>query len=139
MSLPLPKSGFKWKRVMPAEEEILKMKWNSKKGWILEVDLEYPKELHDLHNDYPLVPEKKVIKQMSEYQKRLMNDLGLEMPTTEKLVLTLEDKEKYIVHYKNLQFYLRQGMRLKKVHRVIEFDQEQWMEPYIRMNTEFHN
>ena len=48
-----------------------------------------------------------------------------------------EDKEKYVTHYSNLQFYLRQGMRLKKVHRVIEFDQEPWMEPYIRMNTEF--
>ena len=54
-----------------------------------------------------------------------------------KLVLTLEDKEKNVVHYSNLQFYLRQGMKLKKVHRVIEFDQEPWMEPYIRMNTEF--
>ena len=53
------------------------------------------------------------------------------------VVLTLEDKEKYVVHYKNLQFYLSQGMRLKKVNRVLEFDQEPWMEPYIRMNTEF--
>ena len=66
-----------------------------------------------------------------------MEDLKLTMPNTEKLVLTLEDKEKYVTHYKNLQFYLSQGMRLKKVHRVIEFDQEPWMEPYIRMNTEF--
>jgi len=66
-----------------------------------------------------------------------MADLGLEPLNTEKLVLTLEDKNNYVVHYKNLQFYLRQGMRLKKVHRVIEFDQEPWMEPYIRMNTEF--
>ena len=52
-------------------------------------------------------------------------------------MLTLEDKEKYVLHYRNLQFYLRQGMRLKKVHRAIEFDQEPWMEPYILMNTEF--
>ena len=139
MSLPLPKSGFQWKRVMPTEEQIMKMKWNSKKGWILEVDLEYPEELHDWHNDYPLVPEKKVIspEKMSEYQQQLMADLDLTMPNTEKLVLTLEDKEKYVVHYKNLQFYLSQGMRLKKAHQVIEFNQEPWMEPYIRMNTEF--
>ena len=75
--------------------------------------------------------------QMSEYQRRLMADLDLTMPKNKKLVLTLEDKEKYVVYYRNLQFYLRQGMRLKKVHRVIEFDQEPWMEPYIRMNTEF--
>ena len=139
MGLPLLKKNFHWKRVMPTEEQIMKMKWNSKKGWILEVDLEYPAHLHDVHNDYPLAAEKKVIKpeQMSEYQRRLMSDLDLVMPNTEKLVLTLEDKEKYVIHYSNLQFYLRQGMRLKKVHRVIEFDQEPWMEPYIRMNTEF--
>ena len=139
MSRPLPKKNFHWKRVMPTEEQIMKMKWNSKKGWILEVDLEYPSHLHDADNDYPLAPGRKVInpEQMSEYQRRLMADLDLTMPNTEKLVLTLEDKEKYVVHYSNLQFYLRQGMRLKKVHRVIEFDQEPWMAPYIRMNTEF--
>ena len=139
MSLPLPKKNFHWKRAMPTEEQIVKMKWNSKKGWILEVDLEYPAHLHDAHNDYPLAPEKKAIKleQMSEYQWRLMAEHGLTMPNTEKLLLTLEDKEKYVVHYANLQFYLSQGMQLKKVHRVIEFDQEPWMEPYIRMNTEF--
>ena len=139
MSQPLPKSGFHWRRVMPTEEQIMKIRPNAKKGWILEVDLEYPKELHDLHNDYPLAPEKRETEQwkMSEYQRRLMADLGLEPPRTEKLVLTLEDKEKYVTHCKNLQFYLSQGMRLKKVHRVLEFNQEPWMEPYIAMNTEF--
>ena len=128
-----------WKRVMPTEEEIMKKKPGAKKGWILKVDLENPEELHDVHNDYPLAPEKKVIEplKMSEYQLRLMRDLGLEPPNTEKVVLTPEDKNNYVVHYKNLQFYLSQGMRLKKVHRALEFDQEPWMEPYIRMNTEF--
>ena len=112
MSLPLPKKGLHWKRVMPTEEQIMKMKWNSKKGWILKVDLEYPAHLHDAHNDYPLAPEKKALnpEQMWEYQRRLMVDLDLTMPNAEKLVLTLEDKEKYVVHYSNLQFYLRQGM-----------------------------
>ena len=66
----------------------------------------------------------------------MMEDLGLDFPKSEKLLLTLEDKEKYVAHYQNLQFYLKQGMRLKKVHRVLEFDQEPWMEPYIRMNTQ---
>jgi len=139
MSRPLPKSGFHWKRAMPTEEQIMKIGANAKKGWILEVDLEYLEELHEAHNDYPLAPEKKATdpRKMSEYQRRLMVELGLEPPNTEKLVLTLEDKDKYLVHYKNLQFYLRQGMRLKEVHRVLEFDQECWMEPYISMNTEF--
>ena len=74
---------------------------------------------------------------MSEYQLRLRADLNIDPPNSEKLVLTLEDKEKHVVYYRNLQFYLRQGIRLKKVHRVIELDQEPCMEPYIRMNTDF--
>ena len=88
MSLPLPKSGFKWKRVMPTEEQILKMKSHSKKGKILKVELQYPEELHDPHNSYPLAPEKKVVTQLSEYQIRLRVD----PLNSEKLVLTLEDK-----------------------------------------------
>ncbi|KAL9972954.1 hypothetical protein ACROYT_G019355 [Oculina patagonica] len=139
MSKPLPKSGFRWKKVMPTEKEITTKKEYAKAGWILEVDLEYPKELHDAHNSYPLAPEKKKInKEMfSPYQNKTIKNLDLHPPDTEKLVLTLEDKTNYVVHYRNLQFYLKQGMKLKKVHRVLEFEQEAWMEPYIRMNTEF--
>ena len=139
MSKPLPKRDFKWKRVMPTEEDIIKKKENAKNGWILEVDLEYPAELHEQHNSYPLAPEKKVVKKecMSDYQKRLMKDLDLKPPDSEKLLLTREDKSNYVLHYRNLQFYLKQGMKLKRVHRVLEFEQECWMEPYIRMNTEF--
>ena len=139
MSKPLPIRDFKWKRVMPTEEEILAKKENARNGWILEVDLEYPAELHEQHNSYPLAPEKKVVKKekMSDYQKRVIEDLELKPPESKKLLLTLEDKEDYVVHYRNLQFYLKQGMKLKRVKRVLEFEQESWMEPYIRMNTEF--
>jgi len=102
MNQPLPKGGFHWKRAMPTEDQIMKIGPNAKKGWILEVDLEYPEELHDSHNDYPLAPEKGAMEpwKMSEYQRRLMTDMRLEPPNTEKLVLTLEDKEKYFTHYK---------------------------------------
>ena len=139
MSKPLPKSGFKWKRVMPTEEEIMNKKENAKKGWILEVDLEYPAELHKEHNSYPLAPEKKIVKKenMSDYQKNLIKELDLKLPNSNKLLLTLEDKNDYVVHYENLKFYLKQGMKLKRVKRALEFEQECWMEPYIRMNTEF--
>ena len=86
----------------------MKMRWNAKKGWILGVDLEYHEYLHDTHNGYQLAPEKRATEpwKMSEYQLRLMADLGLEPPKTEKLVRTLEDKNNYVIHYKNLQFYL---------------------------------
>ena len=89
MSLPLPKSGFKWKCTMPTEEQIMKMKPHSKKGRILEVDLEYPEELHDSHNSYPLAPEKKVVTQMSKYQMRVRADLNIDPPNSKNLVLTL--------------------------------------------------
>ena len=93
MSKPLPKSGFKWKRVTLTEEEILNKKEKAKNGWILEVDLEYPAELHKEHNSDP--PEKKVVKKecMLEYQKRLIKDLELKPPDSKKLLLTLEDKK----------------------------------------------
>lgn len=138
MSMPLPKGGFKWKTVMPTEEQILKKKEKAKQGWILEVDLEYPAHLHADHNSYPLAPEKKAVEEewLSPYQKRLMKELGIKHSKEKKMLLTLQDKTHYVTHYRNLQFYLKQGMRLKKVHKVLEFDQEPWMEPYVRMNTE---
>ena len=92
--LAAAKSGFKWKCVMPTQDQIMKMKENSKKGWILEVDLEYPKELQEEHNCYPLAPEKKIIAKelMLGYQKHLMDDLNLDLLNSEKLVLMLEEK-----------------------------------------------
>jgi len=83
MSKPLPKRGFKWKCVLPTEEDILEKEETAQNGWILEVDLEYSEELHEEHNSFPLAPEKKVVKKewMSSYQKRLINDLGLKLRT----------------------------------------------------------
>ena len=100
MSKPLLKSNFKWKRMMPTEEEILNKKENGKTGWILEVDLEYPRELHEEHDSFPLAPEKKVVTKewMSPYQRRLIKDLDLNPPDGKKLLLTLQDKNNYVVH-----------------------------------------
>lgn len=78
---------------------------------------------------------KKIEKErISDYQKILAGELGLK-PNETKLVLTLQDKKNYVVHYRNLQFYLKLGMKLKQVHSTLEFDQECWMKHYIRMNT----
>ena len=69
--------------------------------------------------------------------KHMPDELGLKQNET-KVVLTLQDKKNHVVvHYRNMQFYLNHEMQLKKVHRVLVFDQECWMETYIRMNTEF--
>ena len=98
--------------------------------------MEYPKHLHKLHNDYPLDPEKLSVKEewLSPYQTDLLeNKSMLHCP---KLVPNLMNKKKYVVHYRNLQLYLSLGMKVTKIHRVLEFNEKPWMEPYIRLNTD---
>ena len=105
---------------------------------ILEVDLEYPKELHDLHNDYPIAPEKvKVLNDMlSAYRKKIAKKYNISTRLVSKLIPTLRDKTEYVLHYHNLQLYLDLGLKLKKIHRVLRFDQSPWLKSYIDFNTE---
>ena len=105
---------------------------------ILEVDLEYPRELHDLYNDYPVAPEKaKVSKNMlSGYCKKIAKKYNISISQVSKLIPTLKDKKEYVLHYRNLQLYLDLGLKIKKVHRVLEFDQCPWLKQYIDFNTE---
>ena len=119
MSRPLPIRNFKWKRKMPTEKEIMEKKENDQKGWILDIDLIYPKELHEKHNCFPLAPEKRKVEKewMSNCQKSMIKELNLKEQKFDKLLLTLFDKKNYITHYKNLQFYLKQGMKIKKLIR----------------------
>ena len=93
-------------------------KWTDKKGYILEVDAKYPKKLHDLHRDLPFLPER------------------MEINKCKKLVCNLYDKKKYVVHIKSLKQALNPGLQLKKIHRIIEFNQEAWLKQYIDMNAE---
>ena len=110
---------------------------DSPEGFILEVNLEYPEDLHEAHNAYPLAPERMVVQKswMSDYQHNLLG-VGVAPTEVEKLVPNLRNKDRYVLHYRNLQLYLSLGMRLKKIHRALRFEQSPWMKPYIRMNTE---
>ena len=110
MSKPLPTKGFKWM----TEKEL--QDWNNH-TCILEVDLEYPKELHDLHNEYPLAPERLMVNKV------------------EKLIPNLNDKTNYILHYENLKLYESLGMKVTKLHRGIKFEESDWLKSYIDMNT----
>ena len=102
---------------------------NSSIVYILEVDLEYPSELHDLHNDYPLAPEKLRISQnmLSKCCFNIANKYGIKIGGVNKLVQNLGNKSKYVVHYKNLQLYLSLGIKLTKVHRILKFKQSDWL------------
>ena len=98
-------------------------------GYILEADLEYPKELHELHNDYPLAPEKLAVTNdiLSNYCKSIADKYDIKVGDVKKLIPNLANKSKYVVHYKNLQLYLSLGMKLTKIHRALHFKQSDWM------------
>ena len=138
MSQYLPRSGFKWLTEKQINNiNLVKYNKNSGKGSILEVDLEYPKELHNLHNDYPLAAERvRVDKDMlSKYCKKIATKYNISTGLVHKLIPTLSNKEKYVLHYRNLQLYLDLGLKLKKIHRVLEFNQSPWLKQYIDFNT----
>ena len=139
MSQYLPTGDFKW----ISDKEINKLdlgkyKANGKKGLILEVDLEYPQELHDMHNDYPVCPEKvKVSNDMlSGYCKKIAEKYKISIGLVSKLIPTLRDKKGYVLNYRNLQLYLDLGLKIKTIHRVLKFDQSPWLKQYIDFNTE---
>ena len=111
---------------------------NSSISYILDVDLEYPSKLHDLHNDYPLAPEKLEINpnMLSSYCSNIANKYGINIGEVNKLVPNLGNKSKNVVHYRNLQLYLSLGMKLTKVHRILKFKQSDWLKKYIDFNTD---
>ena len=120
MKQKLPVHSFEWMTNQEIENifnnQIVQV-WE-KMPCILEVDLSYPEDLHDLHNDYPLCPE------------RVECNHGVK-----KLIPNLRDKNNYVIHYKNLMQCLSLGMKLKKIHRGIKFIESDFMEPYINMNV----
>ena len=124
MSKKLPVNGFKWidnnETAGPVinEDFIKNYDENNDKGYIFEVDVKYPKRLHELHSDLPFLSER------------------MEINKCKKLVCNLCNKKKYVAHINTLKQALNHGLKLKKIHRVIEFNQKAWLKPYIDMNTE---
>ena len=135
MSQALPKGNFQW---LEGDINLNNLDLDGSKGYVFEVDLEYPSHLHDKHNCYPLAPERLAIKDswLSEHQNSLLKKYSMTNSNIPKLTPNLFDKTNYIVHGKNLKFYLDQGMILKKVHRALSFDQSKWLEEYIDFNTQ---
>ena len=111
-------------------------------GFLLEVDLDYPPEIHDRTSDYPLAPEQGAIgsDQFSPFMVQIYKELNqtTNMKTftpVSKLLLTQTDKKAYVVHYRILQFYLEMGMRLVSVRRAIRFRQKEYLRPYLEYNS----
>ena len=117
----LPYGGFKWLKNV----DYFDVNWISEKnpkGYILKVDLEYPDELHVLHNDYPLAPEKLAIPyDMSDYSKKITHKYGVKVDDVKKLIRNLGNKINYVLYYRNLQLYLSLGKKLTKIRRALRF------------------
>ena len=130
MTQDLPVSGFRW----ISNKEFNLAKLPEGKGLILEVDLEYPEDLHDMHNDFPLAPEKMEIRNhmLLDYCKQF----NLKVEGVTKLIPNLRPKKNYVLHYKNLKQYIELGIKVTKVHRILEFNQSPWLKRYIDFNTE---
>ena len=106
--------------------------------WI-NYDLKYPKELWELQNDYPLAPDKIEIKKemFSDYQLKVLIFVTSLLSILQKLVpiSNFPDQEKYVIHYEKLNLYVRLGLKLKKVHHVLKFNQSQWLKQYVEFNS----
>ena len=139
MSQYLPYGRFKWLNQKEISDFCLNStsEYNSM-GYILEIGLKYPSELHDLHNDYLLAPEKPEINQnmSSNHCSNIANKYGIEIGSVNKLVPNLSNKSKYVVHYKNFQLLLPFGIKLTKVHKTLKFKQSDWLKKYLDFNTD---
>uniref|UniRef100_A0A6P7FC78 DNA-directed DNA polymerase n=1 Tax=Diabrotica virgifera virgifera TaxID=50390 RepID=A0A6P7FC78_DIAVI len=132
MSEYLPFGGFKWiedvtkfgvasksTKLPKGHIDIMSIPNAAKEGYFFQVDLEYPRELHDKHKDFPFAAEHRI-------------PPGSKLP---KLLPTLFNKSKYIIHYRNLKQALSNGLILTKIHKVLKFNQSAWLRPYIELNT----
>ena len=115
MSQPLPTRGFRWVDIHP--NEISELANYSEKGYLLEVDVAYPRELHDYHNDLSFM-----------FERMRINGL-------EKLVPNLYYKKRYVIHIRALEQALKHGLVLERIHRAIEVKQSAWMKEYIDFNS----
>ena len=124
----LPYGGFKWSKNVDGFD-VSSISEKSEIGYFLEVDLEYPNELHKLHNDYPLAPEKLAVSSdlLLKYCKKIADKYGIKVGDVKKLIPNLGNKIKYVLHYRNLQLYLSLAMKLTEIHRVLKFKPSDWM------------
>lgn len=124
MSQYLPKSNFAWVSNEKIENfDVMSIPNDSDKGYVLEVDIDYPSTLHDEHNEFPFCPQ--------NYQP----------PKSKfaKLIPNLENKTKYVVHYTMLKQCIKNGLKVTKIHRIVEFTQSKWLKNYIDLNTKLRN
>lgn len=117
MSQCLPFQNFSW--MTDPNFDVNSIADDAQYGYILEVDMDYPQKLHDLHRDLPFCPTRDKAPSARDF----------------KLLATVKNKKRYVIHYRNLKQCLAHGLRLKKIHRILKFEQKPWLRSYIDVNT----
>ena len=135
--MPLPLKNFeKVENVTLAE--IMEADDEGKIGYILEVDLEYPEELHDKHADFPLISDKESIDhlELGSFQTEIRNALKLPATKTSRLRQSFYPEQNYVVHHRNLKFFVHNGIKVTKIHQTVKFHQSKCLSKYIQLNTQ---
>ena len=146
MNKTLPLNDYKLANVSIFTDDFIK-DYDDKgdKGYLLEADVEYPKELLSAHKDLPFLPERrfklhkefehKVSKEIEKAHKKVYKTFNITHEPGNKLIAMVQDKNKYVISISTLKQALKHGLKLQKVHRVIEYNQSNWLKPYIDKNT----
>ena len=140
LSKPLPTSNFRFLSRSEIEAlNVIEHPDDSKTGYILDVEIYTPDELHDYFSDLCPVSDKIDITpdMLSDYTKALYDKIQIKTPPkSTKLTATLLKREHYVLYYVNLKFLMKLGLKISKIHRVLSFKQESWVKSYIEMNTQ---
>ena len=130
----LPYGGFKW--IDPGSFNSDNVEADSDIGHILEVDLSYPKELQDAHNEHPYCCEHTTSRDdvLSPYARYIAEKHELTIAKSSKLISSLTEKTRYVIHEMNLKQAVDAGLILTKIHRLVEYNQRPWMKDFLNFN-----
>jgi len=136
MAENLPSGNYKWNNEIWTIKKLLDINDNNNIGYIFEVDIKVPEELHDYLNDYPLGVQNTNFKD-SEYMLNVAKKLHIRKSKTpvDKLIPNLYDKKKYVIHYRNLKLMVSLGYEITNFHRVLQFEQAPILKDFIMFNT----
>ena len=150
MCKKLPLNGYKWEDTSLFTEEFIKnYDEEGDTGYLLEVDVEYPKELASKHRDLQFLPERRyklikkhkkhkheVTKKIEKAHKKVYKQFNITHEPENKLIATIQDKNKYVVSFSTLKQTLKHGLKLENLHRAISFYQSNWLKVFMDKNTE---
>jgi len=135
MSNPLPVGKFQFLSETEIDHfDLMSIPSDGDMGYLIECDLIYPDHLHPLHSDYPSAPENLIVN-VEMLSPVVSQFIDKEWKSLKKLIPNLHNKNKYVTHYRNLQFYLNHGLIVTKIHRILSFQQRPWLKPWIDCTT----